>query len=137
MGASARTAVRPAAPARARLRARVHIAWLQLAMLASVLAALPFVTKVDPDYWWHWRTGEAIVRDGLPAAERWAEKILAVGPLAAQSAKKAMLIGTGMPLEEGLRYELTLFQELLAGTEDAREGMSAFVEKRKPEWKGR
>lgn len=69
MGASARTAVRPAAPARARLRARVHIAWLQLAMLASVLAALPFVTKVDPDYWWHWRTGEAIVRDGLPAAD--------------------------------------------------------------------
>ncbi|HXF50603.1 MAG TPA: hypothetical protein VNM43_02840 [Dehalococcoidia bacterium] len=69
MRVSATTAARPAVPALAWLRARVHIAWLQLAMLASVLAALPFVTKVDPDYWWHWRTGELIVRDGFPAAD--------------------------------------------------------------------
>lgn len=73
----------------------------------------------------------------MPTAEKWAARILSVGPLAAQTAKKAMLVGSGMTLQDALSYELTLFQYLLAETEDAREGMSAFIEKRKPEWKAK
>jgi enoyl-CoA hydratase len=40
-----------------------------------------------------------------------------------------------MPLEQGLRHERRLFQ-LLFATADKAEGMAAFVEKRKPEFRG-
>ena len=39
-----------------------------------------------------------------------------------------------MSLREGMRFEKRLFQSTFA-TEDRKEGMTAFVEKRKPEWK--
>lgn len=45
---------------------RVHVSWLQLSVLIGLLGALPLVTRVDPDYWWHWRTGQLIVSGGLP-----------------------------------------------------------------------
>jgi len=39
-----------------------------------------------------------------------------------------------LPLKEGMRFEKRMFQSTFA-TEDRKEGMTAFVEKRKPEWK--
>ncbi len=48
------------------LRKRVPIAWLQLAVLFAVFGALPVVREVDPDFWWHLRTGELIFDSGIP-----------------------------------------------------------------------
>ena len=50
--------------------------------------------------------------------------------------KKAAVLGFGMTLDEGLRLERQLLIELFK-SEDAREGVIAFVEKRKPTYKGR
>jgi len=72
----------------------------------------------------------------LPTAEQWAAKICDNGPLAVKRAKEAMIRGSNMPLEEGLRLELAFFEEVLQ-SEDYEEGLDALKEKRKPEYKGR
>jgi enoyl-CoA hydratase len=65
-----------------------------------------------------------------------ARAIAAKSPAALQAAKEAVKSATRMPLEEGLRYEKVLFG-LLFSTEDKEEGVTAFLEKRKPQFKGR
>jgi enoyl-CoA hydratase len=50
-------------------------------------------------------------------------------------AKEAVVKGLGMSLEDGLRLEGDL-STLLRTTEDRLEGARAFLEKRKPSWKG-
>jgi enoyl-CoA hydratase/carnithine racemase len=71
-----------------------------------------------------------------PAAFRLAEELCQNAPLAVQAAKEAVLRGLQMPLEEGLRLEQFL-AEPVRNSEDAREGVRAFLEKRKPQFKGR
>jgi len=48
------------------VRRGVPSAWVQLAMILAALAVLPFVTRVDNDFWWHLRTGDVIVHGGIP-----------------------------------------------------------------------
>ena len=72
----------------------------------------------------------------IPKAKEWAEAICRPGPLAVRAAKEAMIRGTSMPLEEGLKLESTLFAYLL-GTEDFTEGTKAFAEKRKADFKAK
>jgi len=72
----------------------------------------------------------------MPAAEAVANNILKLGPLAVRAAKQAMLRGTSMSLEEGLRVEADLETQLFA-SDDMAEGRKAFLAKRKPEFKGR
>ena len=72
----------------------------------------------------------------MAEARRWAETLLKCGPLALRAAKRAMLEGYHLPLEEGLALEQRLFNSL-AYTEDVREGLAAFSEKRPPEFKAK
>ena len=48
------------------LRRRVPIAWVQLALVVAPLAVVPLLKTVDPDFWWHLRTGQLIVGSGIP-----------------------------------------------------------------------
>ena len=57
-------------------------------------------------------------------------------PVASRLAKEAVLKAFSTTLEGGLELERKNFYMLFA-TDDQKEGMAAFVEKRKPEWKGR
>ena len=70
------------------------------------------------------------------AVETLARTILTRGPAALRFAMQAVHEGLQMTLEEGLSMEAALFG-LSCATEDMREGTRAFVEKRKPVFKGR
>jgi enoyl-CoA hydratase len=72
----------------------------------------------------------------MSAAEALAQRINENGPLAVRSAKEAAYRGIRMPLDEGLRFEFLMLQSLLM-SEDAKEGPTAFAQKRKPEYKGK
>jgi E-phenylitaconyl-CoA hydratase len=72
----------------------------------------------------------------LPTAKQWAAQICDNGPLGIRAMKEAMIRGTDMTLEEGLRLEGLVGNAVLA-SEDLREGLEAFAAKRKPEFKGR
>lgn len=67
------------------------------------------------------------------AAIKVAETIAGFGFVAAQAGKEAVNASLELPLEQGLRFERRMFQALF-GTVDKKEGMTAFVEKRKPVW---
>ncbi len=72
----------------------------------------------------------------LEEAKKLAIEIAGRAPQATRLIKEAVLAAFETPLETGLMYEKRLFA-LLFSTEDQREGMQAFLEKRKPEFKGR
>lgn len=64
-----------------------------------------------------------------------AREISAKAPVAVKFAKEAVLKAFSTTLESGLEFERKNFYMLFA-TEDQKEGMAAFVEKRKANWKG-
>ncbi len=72
----------------------------------------------------------------LDEALRLAETLATKPPLALKAAKEAVLAVDNLSLNSGLEYERRLFYSLFA-TDDQKEGMRAFMEKRKPEYKGR
>jgi enoyl-CoA hydratase len=72
----------------------------------------------------------------LPAALELAARIAAMPPVAVLSAKAAVNRAEELPLEAGLEFERRSFY-LLFDSEDQKEGMAAFGEKRSPRWRGR
>jgi enoyl-CoA hydratase len=72
----------------------------------------------------------------LPKAMEIAEKIAENGPVAVRAIRKAIRANIGMPEVEALKQEAEIGMPVF-GTEDAREGPRAFMEKRKPVYKGR
>ncbi len=74
--------------------------------------------------------------DLLEEALATARKIAAMPRQAAMMIKEAINSAYETPLAQGLRLEGRLFQSTFA-TEDRKEGMAAFVEKRKPTWRNR
>jgi enoyl-CoA hydratase len=74
--------------------------------------------------------------DLLPRARALAERIASRAPLAVAGAKRAARVGEDLPLERGLMVEQETFAALFA-SEDQKEGMRAFLEKRPAKWKNR
>ena len=72
----------------------------------------------------------------LDEAMKTAEAIAGMAPLAAVATKEMVNAAFEMPLAQGINFERRLFHGLF-GTEDQKEGMTAFVEKRPGNWKGR
>jgi enoyl-CoA hydratase len=78
----------------------------------------------------------APVESYLQEAVSLAEEIAARAPLAVRAGKEAVNAIFEGSLTEGLSTEKNLFYSLFS-TEDQKEGMRAFIEKRKPDWKGK
>ena len=72
----------------------------------------------------------------MTAAEELAVRICENGPLAVQAVKEAAYRGVRMTLDEGLKLESLMIQNLFQ-TDDSKEGPLAFAEKRKPVFKGK
>lgn len=72
----------------------------------------------------------------LEEAKNLAKIIASKPPIALQLGKEAILKAFDTTIESGLEFERKNFY-MLFSTEDQKEGMKAFVEKRKPEWKGK
>ena len=86
--------------------------------------------------------GIGLVQEVVPLADlkqaafAVAEKINSKGPLAVRAAKRASSVGFSLPLEQGLDLENQAFSSV-CGTQDMKEGITAFLEKRKPVFQGR
>jgi enoyl-CoA hydratase/carnithine racemase len=72
----------------------------------------------------------------MPEALETAEKIAANAPLSVRQAKKSIHYGLQMDLLTGYRFEIEAYDRLV-DTDDRKEGVKAFNEKRKPDFKGK
>jgi len=93
-------------------------------MTAQEAHAIGLVTRIVPV--------ETFVEEAVKLAREISER----PPMAVRLAKEAVLKAFETPLSEGLEYERKLFYMLFA-TEDQKEGMKAFFEKRKAEYRGK
>lgn len=76
------------------------------------------------------------VESYLDDAKALAREIASKAPVAVRFAKEAINKVYEIPLVEGLEYESRLFY-MLFSTQDQKEGMGAFLEKRRPTWQGK
>jgi len=79
---------------------------------------------------------EAVAKDQVVTrAEEIAKQILTGGPEAIRAAKRVMLAGDDARMKEGFAAEAAAFGEVF-GHDEGREGLKAFLEKRKASWNG-
>jgi enoyl-CoA hydratase len=74
---------------------------------------------------------DKVVNEAIQTASEIAE----FSPIAVKAAKELVNEGYQMNLDQGLKFERRVFHSLF-GTNDQKEGMAAFAEKRKPEFTG-
>jgi len=80
---------------------------------------------------------EVVPLKDLPAAaERWASEILECSPVSVRATKQVAVLSQGMPIEEAMSKSYPLVASLFH-SEDMTEGVMAFAQKRKPQWKGK
>ena len=91
---------------------------------AEEALAMGYADKVLP--------ADEVLPTAMADAAEWASK----ATVAIAAAKNALAKGRGVPLDEGKKIEVAGFLDLF-GTDDAVEGVNAFVEKRPPDFKGR
>ena len=77
-----------------------------------------------------------VTEDPMAKAMEIAEKIAGNGPIAVKAIRQSVKECLGKPEQEGLKIESRISGPVFQ-TEDAKEGPKAFMEKRKPEYKGR
>lgn len=79
----------------------------------------------------------AVPADSLHAeVQQWAEQLAQAAPLALRGNLDVIHVGGECAIEEGLQYESAQFG-LMFSTDDMREGTTAFLERRKPQFNGR
>jgi enoyl-CoA hydratase/carnithine racemase len=110
------------------LRAVGKFHGMRLLLTGDIISAaealgMGLVTQVVPDHM------------TIETAMAMAEKIALLPPIAVQQIKEIALLGADLPLNSALNLERKAFQ-LLFDTADKKEGMQAFIEKRKPVFKG-
>ena len=91
---------------------------------AQEMLRIGLVTKVVPN------------DDLMPAAKEMAKKLMRGAPLAVQMCKQLRYRGLERSMEEHVRAEAYAFN-LCSQTEDAKEGIKSFFEKREPRWLGK
>jgi enoyl-CoA hydratase/carnithine racemase len=92
---------------------------------AAEARSLGFVNRVVPED-----------EDFHAAVHEWAGRLAAKSPLLMRLGKDAMRRQRDMPFDDGLAF-LQSQLSLAFATEDAKEGLQAFIEKRDPVWTGR
>jgi len=99
-----------------------------------ILSGRPFTAAQAEE----WGLANAVFprADLLTAALETAERIAGNAPVAVRQAKQAIHRGLGMSLADGLTFEIEAYNRTVP-TEDRREGVLAFNEKRKAQFKGR
>ena len=97
-----------------------------------ILTAQAFEAQQGYDWGVVNRVCDKVVDDALATARAIAEN----GPLAVRQAKKSIHYGLQMDLATGYRFEIEAYNQLV-GTDDRREGVRAFNEKRKPRFQGK
>jgi len=97
-----------------------------------ILSAEPF----DAQQGYEWGIVNRVCDNALEEALSTAGKIAANAPLSVRQAKKSIHYGLQMDLATGYRFEIEAYNQLV-GTDDRKEGVRAFNEKRKPKFQGK